>query len=88
MEVENGKIQQFFLTASKSMRLQKKKKCTERKQIAKTLNYAYYKSSELKNSGRSDSFIQNCHLKIKRMLCIDIKKDMNNLECVQKTTEQ
>lgn len=54
--------------------------------FAKTLHYMYCESYELKNTRRWDFFIQNCDLKIKRMLCIDIKKDTNHLERVQQRT--
>ena len=64
----------------------KKKDIQRGNKFAKTLHYVCCESHELKNSRRSDFFIQNCDLKIKRMLCIDIKKDTNNLERVQKRT--
>lgn len=65
---------------------EKKKNVQRGNKFAKPLNYAHCESYELKNSRKSDSFIQNCDFKIKRTLRIDIKRDMNNLECVQKRT--
>ena len=87
MELRNGKENNFCWQPPKAWGYRRKKKNVQRgNKFAKPLNYAYCESYELKYSRKSDSFIQNCDLRIKRTLCIDIKRDMNNLECVQKRT--
>lgn len=86
MKIRNGKYSNYCSQPPKARGYRRQENAWRGGKFAKTLRYASCESYELRNPRRFDSFLQNYSLKIKKMLCVDIKKDRNNLECVQKRT--